>query len=128
MMNQFKTFAAAVLSAVLFAACSDSDEGGFNIRNIDASGNVLVVCQGNQGVKLPGTLDLYSASQDTLFSSVFRAVNGADLGVYWSVTLNKEFPYRAWGFHYNSSQCHLCGSSDRNRGQTVRAVVGRDDL
>lgn len=80
MMNQFKTFAAAVLSAVLFAACSDSDEGGFNIRNIDASGNVLVVCQGNQGVKLPGTLDLYSASQDTLLSSVFRAVNGADLG------------------------------------------------
>ena len=48
--------------------------------------------------------------------------NGADLGVYWSVTLNKEFPYRAWGFHFNSSQCHLCGSSDRNRGQTVRAV------
>ena len=56
------------------------------------------------------------------------AFNGADLGVYWSVTLNKEFPYRAWGFHFNSSQCHLCGSSDRNRGQTVRAVVGRDDL
>ena len=50
------------------------------------------------------------------------AFNGADLGVYWSVTLNKEFPYRAWGFHFNSSQCHLCGSSDRNRGQTVRAV------
>ncbi len=55
-------------------------------------------------------------------------LNAADLGVYWSVTLNEEYPYRAWGFHFNSFQCHLCGSSDRNRGQTVRAVVGRDDL
>lgn len=52
-------------------------------------------------------------------------LNAADLGVYWSVTLNVEFPYRAWGFHFNSSQCHLCGSSDRNRGQTVRAVCCR---
>lgn len=51
--------------------------------------------------------------------------NAADLGVYWSVTLNVEFPYRAWGFHFNASQCHLCGSSDRNRGQTVRAVCCR---
>lgn len=48
--------------------------------------------------------------------------NGADLGVYWSCTLNKEFPNRAWGFHFNSYSCHLCGSSDRNRGQSVRAV------
>ena len=48
--------------------------------------------------------------------------NGADLGIYWSVSLNIEFPYRAWGFHFNSYQCHLCGSSDRNRGQTIRAV------
>ncbi len=55
-------------------------------------------------------------------------LNAADLGVYWSVTLNVEYPYRAWSFHFNSFQGHLCGSSDRNRGQTVRAVVGRDDL
>ena len=48
--------------------------------------------------------------------------NGADLGVYWSVTLNTEFPYRAWGFHFNPYQCHLCGSSERCRGQSVRAV------
>ena len=49
-------------------------------------------------------------------------LNAADLGVYWSVTLNMEYPYRAWAFHFNAFQCHLCGSSDRNRGQTVRAV------
>ena len=48
--------------------------------------------------------------------------NGADLGIYWSVSLNEEFPYRAWGFHFNSSSCHLCGSSERCRGQSVRAV------
>ena len=52
-------------------------------------------------------------------------LNAADLGVYWSVTLNVEYPYRAWSFHFNSFQCHLCGSSDRNRGQTVRAVCSK---
>ena len=51
--------------------------------------------------------------------------NGAGLGVYWSCSLNKEFPNRAWGFHFNPYSCHLCGSSDRNRGQTVRAVRSR---
>lgn len=49
----------------------------------------------------------------------------ADLGLYWSWTINKEFPYRAWGFHFNCDSSHLCGSSDRNRGQTVRAVCCR---
>ena len=48
--------------------------------------------------------------------------NGVDLGIYWSVSLNTEYPNRAWGFHFNSDSCHLCGSSDRNRGQSVRAV------
>ena len=46
----------------------------------------------------------------------------AGLGIYWSSTINKEFPYRAWGFHFNTDSSHLCGSSDRNRGQVVRAV------
>ena len=46
----------------------------------------------------------------------------ANLGLYWSSSINKEFPYRAWGFHFNTDSGHLCGSSDRNRGQTVRAV------
>ena len=48
--------------------------------------------------------------------------NCAGLGIYWSVSLNVEFPYRAWGFHFNPHQCHLCGSSERCRGQSVRAV------
>ena len=45
-----------------------------------------------------------------------------DMGLYWSSSVNKEFPYRAWGFHFNTDSAHLCGSSDRNRGQVVRAV------
>jgi hypothetical protein len=49
----------------------------------------------------------------------------ADLGLYWSSSVNKEFPYRSWGFHFNSDSSHLCGSSDRNRGQVVRAVCVR---
>ena len=46
----------------------------------------------------------------------------AGIGLYWSSSVNKEFPYRAWGFHFNCDGAHLCGSSDRNRGQAVRAV------
>ena len=49
-------------------------------------------------------------------------VFNADLGLYWSASVNEEFPYRAWSFHFNCDSSHLCGSSDRNRGQTVRAV------
>ena len=48
--------------------------------------------------------------------------NSAGIGIYWSSTINTEFPYRAWGFHINPDSSHVCGSSDRNRGQTVRAV------
>lgn len=44
------------------------------------------------------------------------------LGLYWSRLINKEFPYRTWGIHFNWDQCHICGSSDRCRGQSVRAV------
>ena len=49
-------------------------------------------------------------------------LNAAGIGVYWSSLVNKDSPCRAWGFHFNWDQCHICGSSDRNRGQTVRAV------
>lgn len=48
--------------------------------------------------------------------------NGVGIGVYWSSTINIEFPYRTWGYHINPDSSHVCGSSDRNRGQTVRAV------
>ena len=48
--------------------------------------------------------------------------NCADLGVYWSSSLNIEYPNRGWSFHFGMYNGHLCGSSDRNRGQTVRAV------
>lgn len=48
--------------------------------------------------------------------------NGAGIGVYWSSSVNIEFPNRAWGYHINPDSSHVCGSSDRNRGQTVRAV------
>ncbi len=46
----------------------------------------------------------------------------ADLGLYWSCTLNPLYPNRAWGIHFNTDSSHICGSSDRNRGQSVRAV------
>lgn len=49
----------------------------------------------------------------------------ADLGVYWSCSLNTSYPNRSWGFHFNSDSGHICGSSDRNRGQSVRPVCVR---
>lgn len=48
--------------------------------------------------------------------------NSAGIGIYWSSSINVEFPYRSWGYHINPDSSHVCGSSDRNRGQTVRAV------
>ena len=48
--------------------------------------------------------------------------NGAGIGIYWSSSINVEFPYRSWGYHINPDSGHVCGSSDRNRGQSVRAV------
>lgn len=70
---------------------------------------------------------LFTASNN---NSIFMPAAGywwdgefnAGLGIYWSSSLNPNYPYRSWGFHFNSDSSHLCGSSDRNRGQTVRAV------
>ena len=50
------------------------------------------------------------------------AYNYDGLGLYWSSTLNKEFPNRSWSFYFNAYQCHVCGSRDRNCGLVVRAV------
>ena len=46
----------------------------------------------------------------------------AGLGTYWSSSLHTDYPYRAWSFHFDSDNCHVCGTYERNRGQTVRAV------
>lgn len=48
--------------------------------------------------------------------------NNFGLGIYWSGSLHTNYPNRAWGFYFNPDDSHVCGSSDRNRGQTVRAV------
>ena len=52
----------------------------------------------------------------------WETVFNAGLGIYWSNTLQSVFPNRSWSFHFNTDSNHLCGSSDRNRGQSVRAV------
>ena len=44
------------------------------------------------------------------------------LGIYWSSTLFKRSPERAWSFHYDLDECHVCGTYERSRGQAVRAV------
>ena len=52
----------------------------------------------------------------------WEGVYNTGLGLYWSVSLNTDYPNRAWGFHFNTDSSHLCGSSERSRGQVVRAV------
>ena len=70
---------------------------------------------------------LFTASNgNTLFlpaaGYLWGTVFNAELGLYWSSSVNQDFPNRAWCLHFNSDSAHLCGSSDRNRGQTVRPV------
>ena len=47
---------------------------------------------------------------------------GPGLGIYWSSTLHSDFTVRGWSFHFDSVNCHVCGTYERNRGQVVRAV------
>lgn len=134
--------------------CTDSAYGlnGFvdHLTVMEADDDVVRACWG-EGWRMPtikewGELSQYTTgewtSQNGVDGWLFTASNGnrlflpaagywwddafnANLGLYWSRTINKEFPYRAWGFHFNTDSGHLCGSSDRNRGQTVRAVCCR---
>ena len=47
---------------------------------------------------------------------------GVGLGIYWSSTLHTDFTIRGWSFHFDSVNCHVCGTYERSRGQCVRAV------
>ena len=45
-----------------------------------------------------------------------------NLGVYWSITLQTIWQTAAWSLHFDDTNCHVCGSYDRCRGQVIRAV------
>ena len=45
-----------------------------------------------------------------------------NLGVYWSNTLQTIWQTSAWSLHFDETNCHVCGTYERNRGQVVRAV------
>lgn len=45
-----------------------------------------------------------------------------NLGIYWSSSLYTGSPERAWSFHYDYDECHVCGTYERSRGHCVRAV------
>lgn len=44
------------------------------------------------------------------------------LGVYWTSSVHTDYPERAWSFHYDLDECHVCGTYERSRGHVVRAV------
>ena len=44
------------------------------------------------------------------------------LGIYWSNTLHTGCPERGWSLHFDFESCHVCGTYERCRGQSVRAV------
>ena len=71
---------------------------------------------------------LFTASNgNTLFlpSTGFCLDDGpicTEIGTYWSSSLHTEYLDRGWSFHYDSDECHVCGTYERCRGQVVRAV------
>ena len=48
--------------------------------------------------------------------------NGDGGSIYWSNSLNTTYPNRAWAYYANTETFHLCGSNERNSGQSVRPV------
>lgn len=44
------------------------------------------------------------------------------LGTYWSSSLHIDYLDRGWSFHFDSDECHVCGTYERSRGQVIRAV------
>ena len=48
--------------------------------------------------------------------------NYAGFGIYWSSSLNTDYQNRAWSFYFTTDNSHVCGSNDRNRGQSIRPV------
>lgn len=44
------------------------------------------------------------------------------LGLYWSSTLQTQWQIAAWSLHFDDTNCHVCGSYERSRGQVIRAV------
>ena len=44
------------------------------------------------------------------------------LGIYWSSSLQTGSQMSAWSFHFDYEDCHVCGTYERSRGQSVRAV------
>lgn len=45
------------------------------------------------------------------------------MGAYWSSTLHSDYPERGWSFHFDVDNCHVCGTYERNRGQSARGVL-----
>lgn len=45
-----------------------------------------------------------------------------NLGIYWSTTLQTTWQTAAWSLHFDDTNCHVCGSYDRDRGQVIRPV------
>ena len=44
------------------------------------------------------------------------------LGLYWSSTLQTHAQIASWSLHFDDTDCHVCGTYERSRGQAIRAV------
>lgn len=47
---------------------------------------------------------------------------GISIGMYWTSSLQTIFPERGWSYHFDDVNSHVCGTYQRCRGQSVRAV------
>lgn len=132
--------------------CTDSTCGvnGFtdNITELEPSDDAVVVNWGS-GWRMPTYDDFDELYQNTNYewvsmngvegrlltgpngNSIFLPSTGfyldneiicANLGLYWSKTLQSQWQIAAWSLHFDDTNCHVCGSYERSRGQVIRAV------
>ena len=76
----------------------------------DVDGRLLTASNGNS-IFLPAT-GFYL--EDTIICK--------NLGLYWSSALQTQWQIASWSLHFDDTNCHVCGSYERSRGQVVRAV------
>lgn len=80
MFKHIKFAALALLLSAGFAACSDSDDPQPSPNPVRGEAGMYVINQGNQGTKLPSSIDFLSVNGTANVSSMFQAANNQALG------------------------------------------------
>lgn len=80
MFKHIKFAALALLLSAGFAACSENDDPQPSPNPVRGEAGMYVINQGNQGTKLPSSIDFLSVNGTANVSSMFQAANNQALG------------------------------------------------